>query len=581
MKFKLNRTGSVLDRNERNKLNENWNMLEEVIVSQGENIISDVMFDSWLKDNKLQPKPSVDSISELPNSGSLGDIRGVKSDNSVYVYDGTMWQRIGAFNFSELDEVQSDITKLKKDFTYNPNSTPPSKIGVQTNSRKLVRKIKDKTLEVYQKTTNGYLRYTFSKDIGGSGYGVNYELLRLIKVEPISDVVLFQSVDSPVEGSVTKTFPTISNEYANSTILEYIESHKRDTNNLTHNNKPLTPYTIDIGSSVTYKVQKNIGENINLMFFHRSAGSGNLDNVNIYVNGNKTRAIEVSRSFFQSTKVFEIEMPYRQSFDTPFDLKIENVSENEIYLVAINIYKLKEHNGNGFNSFLAVGSTSPNFIDHKGASDYAFKNQETGLQFGSYHGGEKSVECKVTSLSEPPSNSEVFKDFNSISSGSMYSVENFQIKQLTNLIDRVDMKSYMSLNVDGTIKMDFAYSVKPDATPIPLQDCWTELTCITPHFSKLTHPIQKNNAGETGHFYFKTTHGLTIQETADGNSEVHIRYSRFNNEFLGTEEADSISRAEPAYHKHYYTPIREYKDKNNPIAPTVMQFSKSVDFYVW
>lgn len=478
-----------------------------------------------------------------------------------------------------LRERFEDIESKRADYVFSSNNSQPAKKGLMTNSYKVVRKIDEDNMEVFQKTSKGYLRYHFRQNSGGSGYGVNYELLRVIGVEPISDVVVFSHAGSPITGSVTPTFQ-IENPHNSTTVRNFFERYNADSEVTYNNDKVLQPYTISGSSSVTYSLNKPTNKKMNVSFFFRTAGSSNNDSVNVYVNNRLARTIDINDSFAQGIQNFDIPVFTRETnTNNPLEVRIENTTSNDVYIVGFNVFKLKDYNGEGVDSFIAIGSTLPPFISNDGASDYAIKNAETGSNFGSYHGGERSNRCDVLWRSGDRDTS-VYRSFASITSGDFSVTEYFALKQITILIERSYMHSNMNWNTDGTLQMDFSYQVMTNFESIPIEDFWTALTCTDPNFTVLRQPVYQSDSGSTGHRYFKATDGYVIQETASGIQELHSRFTRFNNEFVGVEEANSISY-QTMYNKHYYSPIRYYRDTSKPVAPDVLQFSKGLDFYVY
>src|SRR5699024_6987899 len=188
-----------------------------------------------------------------------------------------------------------DIEDKRADYNFASNNSQPAKKGLLTNSYKLARKIDADNLEVFQKTSKGYLRYLFRQNSGGTGYGVDYELLRVIRVEPISDVVVFSHAGNPTTGTVEPTFPQFSvapnNPFNNTTTRNFFDGYNADNSNNYHSEHALQPFTIASNSSVTYRIDKPTNTKLNVAFFHRSGRSGNNDVVNIYVNNRLARTV--------------------------------------------------------------------------------------------------------------------------------------------------------------------------------------------------------------------------------------------------------------------------------------------------
>lgn len=555
--MRLNRTPSLHDRKWRNEENENWRKIEE---SSGkvDSVISDS--EKVLMEAKKTNAENKDVQHQLDNLI-------IESGNA----NAEVSQARGEHNL--LKERFEDIESKRGDFSFNANSSQPPKKGFLTNAYKLVRKMDADNLEVFQKTTSGYVRYLFRRNTGGSGYGVDYEALRIVRAEPISDIGLFKKVNTPTSGSVSRTFSTEGITLGLGTFFDsYNASSKKFAPST---NGELVPWTIAAGASVTYRVDKPINGKVNVVFFSRQNYTGN-DTVNIKVNGRVVRTVTIDYSFNQTFKRFDIPVFERTTSTTrPLDITIENTSSNEVYICAINLLKLSEYAGESVDSYFAMGSSLHPFISNAGASDYAFKNAENDRLFGSYHGGELNARLDVmwrSSFHDRQS----YTDFESIETDSWAVMSNFSFRQTTVLIGRAYMRVDNDFNTDGTLQSNFAYSLLPGAEAIPIRTLWVAVVCTDPNFRIVSYPFY--SAGrDTGHLYFKSTEGYIIQETPAGNQQVHTRYSRFNNEYIGAPEASSISRSKP-YHKLYYAPIR---NTNELIYPDVFQFSRAIDFYVY
>src|SRR5699024_1834244 len=237
--------------------------------------------------------------------------------------------------------------------------------------------------------------------------------------------------------------------------------------------------------SVTYRIDKPTNTKLNVAFFHRSGRSGNNDVVNIYVNNRLARTVTINDSFSQNLMRFDIPVYERSTnASNPLNVRVENTSSNEVYIFGFNVFKLDEYNGEGIDSFVAVGSTLHPFISNTGASDYAMMNAETGSNFGSYHGGEKSNRCDVL-WRDGNANGSSFTSFSDISDGDFTVIDFLSLKQITVLIERAYMHSNQNFNTDGTLQMDFGYEMFASSTNIPFIDFWTALTCTDPNFNIL------------------------------------------------------------------------------------------------
>jgi len=477
-----------------------------------------------------------------------------------------------------------EIEDKRDDYNFTSNAPMPPKVGAVENHYKLVRKISEDELEIFQKTNNGYLRYLYKRNTGGNGsndYGVDHEALRLIKVEPISSIILFKRVDNPSSGTVKSTYDW-AEPHANSTNLPLFRAYHRDDNKLFHppgNETALQPYEINAGNSATYRIRKGRFKKTTVSFFYRQNASGSATHeVNIRVGGEIVKTVQLTPSFSQTQMTVEFPTFDRTgSALNPLDVTIENTSSYKVYLMGFNLSPLENHEGEDVDSFIATGSVLNPFIDQNGASDYAMKNAENGKNFGSYHGGEVSNRLDVMWRDDVIGGSQ-YRAFNDINVGEWCTIEDFSIRKIGILIDRAYIHARESFSVDGTVNMAFSYQVMQGKTPIPFIDFWTALTCTHPSFRILRFPYYMNLKDESGHKYFRSTEGLVIQEAEYGTQELHSRYTRFNNEF-STMLPNSIS-VQSQYNKHYYAPIRNHQDDSRPVAPEVLQFSKALDFYV-
>lgn len=107
--MKLNRTGSVWDRNERNKINDNWDKLEEN-TNDFQGKITDKVF-AEIKDNaKLNWGEPVNSFNDLPKNTNNGDTRFTRDSGKVYRFDGKTWKEIQEIVVSPITDVENRIS---------------------------------------------------------------------------------------------------------------------------------------------------------------------------------------------------------------------------------------------------------------------------------------------------------------------------------------------------------------------------------------------------------------------------------------------------------------------------------------
>lgn len=485
--------------------------------------------------------------------------------NSAKIFVKTFYK-----DWSEWEQVGAD----KKDVTITSNSAIPPKVSEVAKSYALVNKMDANTAEVYQKTNRGYLKYTLKKGNGGSGYGVNYELLRLQKVEPIDDTIVFMQPHSPKTGKVTSVW---NQEGGGSIETVFMDIDGDDLGSrYSTDGSELQAYAIAPNSSVTYDVTCKNGRNMNVTLFSRG-GRTNAETFEILVDGAVAEKGTITAVPYHAHKRVNINVGDKR---TSVELTIKNTSSRDIYISAINLFHLDEYEGQFFDSYVARAPKNRTaFIDSAGASDYALQNLEDSLQFGSYHGGEVSDSAKITyAAPDDTVQHERLFDFSAIPDG-VYSVSTLKVIQETTLIERAKMYSILDFSTSGTINMKFSYNVIDGKEPIPLIDFWTGLTCTSPNFNKLKVPklIKFPDVPTKAHTYFPATEGYVVQTTEDERQELHIRHNRFDDLHVTTETAQSISDQEQ-YRKYYYAPIRSNSDDR--VAPLTLQFSKALDFYI-
>src|SRR5690625_3806985 len=108
--MKLNRTGSNWTRTERNKINENWDILEGSYNDvAGE--ITDEVFKEIVDSARLDWKLPVDSFGDLPSEAGVGDTRMVRDTGKVYRFDGNSWNEIQDRDPTAINEIDDRLTK--------------------------------------------------------------------------------------------------------------------------------------------------------------------------------------------------------------------------------------------------------------------------------------------------------------------------------------------------------------------------------------------------------------------------------------------------------------------------------------
>ena len=120
MVFKLNRTGSVLNRNERLNFNENWDKLEKVINDRGLEILSESGFLEWLEENEIKVREEVQSISDLPPNDATNTVRGVLDDNKLYIKKEGGWVAYQTIDINKINDVENELKTELSQIAINP-----------------------------------------------------------------------------------------------------------------------------------------------------------------------------------------------------------------------------------------------------------------------------------------------------------------------------------------------------------------------------------------------------------------------------------------------------------------------------
>lgn len=109
MPFNLKRTGALWDRNQRININDNWDMIEGFIKTNGESLFDSETFLNWLNDNNFKPKDPVETFEDLPGNPDNKELRGVLDENAIYIYNGDEWVKYSEVNYDELETIRKNI----------------------------------------------------------------------------------------------------------------------------------------------------------------------------------------------------------------------------------------------------------------------------------------------------------------------------------------------------------------------------------------------------------------------------------------------------------------------------------------
>jgi hypothetical protein len=482
-----------------------------------------------------------------------------------------------------LDAAQVDFKNYQNiisNYTIYPQSPKPQKIGPRTCSYKIIHKTSANELQIIQKTNKGYVHYTFAKNTGASGegdYGINHELIRLIRARHIQDAYVYKDVSTPTSGSVTVQYaPGLFNTIES--LLFYLPQRDDAKSISSQNGNGVGCYKIAASSEVSYTLKVNKKKKANALFMCTPGGSQDVQIFvnNVLVKSFNPRALVTSGG--NSMALIEFELPSKANTSDTVTVKIRNNSgAGDAYLCALNFFELKDYDGQDISDYKCFGSAKSGWIENSGASDYALYDADTRKWFGSYHGGEISELDRIlwengSVRGDEYSLSHV--QFATINVGEWKVQKYFEIYQQTSLANgKAKMVSKFDFNTDGTIEMDFGYY----DGQVNLGTFYTALTCTSVNFNYLFYPryYYFGNTPTNTYYTFPVTEGRISQVSSTDVLQLDIRFTKFNNRYdsRGPTIADN-----DAYRKFYYGPI--YGQSSNPVKLTALTFSKGLDFIV-
>lgn len=113
--MKLNQTPNPLDRDARNKENENWDKIEDSIkgiknkVDDFVGTVSDEVIEELIDNAKLNWREFVDSYDDLPSDAKSGDTVLTRDDGKVYRYNGNEWVEIQQIDMDAIDVIEQKL----------------------------------------------------------------------------------------------------------------------------------------------------------------------------------------------------------------------------------------------------------------------------------------------------------------------------------------------------------------------------------------------------------------------------------------------------------------------------------------
>ena len=470
--MKLNRTGSILDRVERNKINDNWDKIENFISSNGESLFEDESFKHWLNKNKITPKESVQSFYDLPSNATKGDLRAVVNENKVYMYDGYKWNPQYHLNFDILEEIKGSLVSTQNNMVSNytmPDISP-----------KVIFNSSNQYFIITQKPNKkGYVRFGLRDDIvaTNASVGGKGELLRITEVLNVKRCAVRKFKPSLMHNS-DEWYVNSTSDEDGQTIDYYISSVKTE------------------GIFIEYDI--NVPDGVFATKVQILKSNGASTNVKITVDGR-----EVDNRSFKGSGFDEFYVPV-----VPGKHKIRFTSTVTGYLsiVGVNVVELKDFKeGYNYDSFVSSVETTNNpYIVNSGALDYAILDADTGLWTGSYHGGETRRELKIKLDSEDVTlTSNQFKVGNII-----------EIEQRTNINNKLESFSRQEFKHDASRTIELHLKGEMNVTTL-----FTNMSTTHSDYIDVLYP-HRLVTDEDKSYYLGVGSNYVIQRNPTNNQKV-------------------------------------------------------------
>lgn len=490
-------------------------------------------------------------------------------------------QARGGYNVlrERLDEEFNFITN------YNefPQSPRPSKQGFMNNSTKFFRKTGESAFELIQKANKGYLKYTFNTVGGGndpSDAGVNHELIRLKKVEVLTEFYMYYDIANPISGSLTVRREAGSFSEVEMNLLRPVK--RKDDNSVSSkaNKHGIGTYVLSPNSEVEYELPLTSAKKMNIVILGSNQSSDDVDimiNDSSVVNINASSFNGVNDTTSYSYAVIEFPVPteMRANHSKVMKLKIKNNAVDKDFLFsALNFCELSNWKNERLhvNNYKGFGTSYGPFIDAQGASDYALQDGD-GLYYGSYHGGEKLTYSQCNwpgEIHEYTDTQNELISFDDVPVNEWRLINNFKIIQRTNIDDQAEMLSEFNFDIDGTLEMSFGFY----NSTMRLKTFYTALTCTSTAFNYVSYPfLQPLPAPNNEIISFPVTEGVFKQMNMTDKTELTIRYTKFNE--LNNNRRSAIKN-QTNYRKFYYGPVQS----NKAVPIETLSFSKGLDFNI-
>lgn len=173
--MKLNRTPNPLNRDARNKENENWDTIQQKFNDVVEEV-SDKAFSKVIDGSKIDWEQMVDKVSDLPSNVETGETRGVKEDNKIYRFNGTDWIPIAEINLNPIAEVDQRLTTQLAQTSQDINAINDELETKRDKNEKITKSDYDLSQDANKWNINDFDEQTRQTFLEAQGIDVNYVL---------------------------------------------------------------------------------------------------------------------------------------------------------------------------------------------------------------------------------------------------------------------------------------------------------------------------------------------------------------------------------------------------------------------
>lgn len=461
----------------------------------------------------------------------------------------------------------------------------PQKQGATTSSPKIVLKKDPQSIEVIQRTNKGYMRYILNNKTGvatdKSNYGDKHELIRLIDARQLASAYLYKDLINK-DNVVVGTFATYKEPSLNTNAIEgnLLDIYDKQDNRSISNKADMVGsgiYSLKYGGSISIKMTTTFNPTANLVYL---VTTGSVEEVNIYINNHLTKTFNPKEGMLSSGECKKIEFTVPTKAQTSeYIIKIEaKGSSGLFYPCCINFVELKNFNGEHIDCYKCIGSKKGISFITQGANDYAMADNNSKW-FGSYHGGEELLECKLNWIQnfryQKRDSDLMMVDIEDLATGAWRVLtDKCELYERTRLLGRAEMISLFDFTEDGTINMKMSFT-NSDTNPILFNTLYTSLTCTAPSFKKVLFPqfIDIVNTPLNEEIPLYLTEGFVSQLDETNGLQLNVRFNMFKDTY---NRKGSFILHSSYYEKLYYGVINNSRDIKVPH----LQFNKSLDFII-